>query len=424
MRAPYELQLQSKNSQRFCQDSTPSAGRTHKCQNLECDNEFQHRPRGGNKFCCAKCLQGMTQNARSATRHLKRYLRSSLHREFVSDLAFSGQELMISLDNCLESLPSSPDTRFESFWKELEKLDLLMVTKGPVGAGIRAAIRTRAAVLAAALDLEEPSTRRLKDCRCLAVRARELLRDTPVEGPLTAPALLILLGHAKAAVQFFLEIRDFPNLGRALIALGNIYRVAGRKREGTQKYLWALHILNEGCDPGDPTVARLLHEARCWRLRLEGQNIEQPVIRSEIAKLTRLANQVNHPCMWVAHYREEAGFASYLLCDPDLATQRMHDLELARRQLTNYTAFADTTLVTPLIEFLFENHKDEEAIEVIQKRYVPLYLRHRSQYCYRRILRWRRDHMFEVVVPPPEYAGALISYLPRYQGNSCESDGV
>jgi hypothetical protein len=354
----------------------------------------------------------MTEKSRSAIARITRYFRSSPTKEVTTALP---EEFAIPLNEFLQSLPSSPGSRLAVFAKEVNDLDILMETVGPVDASLRRTIRTRATVLAMAIRLAEPSWPTINDHRCILTRTHELLRDTPIEGILTPSALSTLSGHAHAAVRFFFDVNDFPNLARALIALANLYRVAGMELKGTQKYLWALHILNERCKTDDSIVARLLHDARCWRLRLRGTKyIDQTDIERELKELSRLVEQGGHPCLRVAHHREMAGFSSYLVNNPEFTMQSLLELQRSRKDLVNHTDFADSTLVTPEIEFLFEHDREDRAKDVIQKRYIPLYLRHRSQYNYERICRWSKTHHFQVAVPPPAYAGALLAYLPRY----------
>ena len=354
----------------------------------------------------------MTQNARSAIRHLRAYLRSPSRRDFMVGLLQSA--VAIPLAGFLGHLSVSATDRREAVSKELDNLDSLMLARGPVAAAVRDEIRTRAGAVAAALAFEK-----FQDVpdRYLLVRARELLRDTGTEGTLSGRDMRLVFEHAGAAVCFFEEIHDFPNLGRVLIALGNTYRLVEDQRRAGQKFLWALHILKEKCDPDDLTVARLLHQVRFWRLRCVGQDLGRPQIRSEIAELTRLARQVNDPRMWVEHYREEAGFSSYLLGEPDLALERLRDLDDARSRLTEHTSYADPTLLTPKIELLFESGRNEEAIELIKDQYLPQYLQHRHVYYHRQLSAWRADHLFDTgnQIPPPEYASAFLSYLPRHR---------
>ena len=391
------------------QNSSQGPTRTHVCRNPACGTEFAHRVRGGNQFCSAECRFEMTQNARSAIRHLKGYQWPLSRRDFIAGM--SAKALMIPLASFRESLPEGLTARRERIWGELCELDSLMLTKGPITPALRSSIRTRAEVISATLSLEKP--RSLAD-RSLLNRTRELLRDVGAEGPLSVQNLRVLLGHAEAVVRFFMEIRDFPNLGRSLVALGNIYRLAEDEHQGLQKFLWAFHILREKCSLGDPAVARLLHQVRFWRLRRIGNDLERSDTRREIARLTQLAERVDDASIWVEHYREEAGFANYLLGDDDLALKRLGDLQLARRRLVDHTTFADPTLLTPKIEFLFAKHRDEESVDLIRRQYLPLYLENPHVYYHRRILRWAAEHKFEVgFLPPPEYSSAFLSYLPR-----------
>ena len=412
MRALDASQTHPKNSSDSRQCGTPLPTRMHRCKNPDCPNEFPHRTRGGNDFCSADCRQyyhQATQNARSATRHLKIHLSSPSQRGFMRGIL--AEVMTPPYVNVLEALPSSSPARRDSIWNELEALDSLMLTKGPCDPAVRAHIKTRAGSVAAALVLEKSLN--LAD-RLLLVRTHELLRDLGTEGPPSAQSFAVLLGHATAAIRYFEEIHDFANLGRSLIALGNVHRLADDEPSAVQKFRWAFHILHERCDSRDPSVARLLHQVRFWRLRTTGQKLLAPWrIRNEMAHLTRLAQQVNDPCIWIEHHREAAGFASFLLDDSDLASQRLQDMGGARRQLTNHTTWGDPTLVTPRILLLFETHRHEEAIDLIRRSYIPLYFEYPNLFNYRRILHWSRDYKFNVSISPPRFASAFLSYLPR-----------
>jgi hypothetical protein len=392
-----------------CQLTSLEGKQGHKCANPQCDVWIDN---GRRRFHSVKCQQGMTTNARSAIRHLRRYLRGSHSREILS--AIPDASLAVPLSHFLESLPDSPGERFDTLWHELDTLDTLITVKGPMDAGTRTDLRTRAGMLAAAAGLDRVSSW-VDDYRLLVIRARELLRDVPVEGPLTANSLAMLLGHAGAAVRYFLEANDSLNLGRTLLSLANLYRIAERDREAKQKFRWALHVLKEKCRSGSPIAATLLHEAKCWKLRTVGRDgMESEAIEGEIAQLTRLAECADDPRRWVTHYRDITGFANYLLDDSNLVHEMLHNLTLKYGTLVNHTAWGDPTLATPFIEFLFATQQRDEAIQLVRERYVPLYRTVPNYYNYRKIMRWCKEHKFTVKISHPEHDGAFLSYLPRY----------
>jgi tetratricopeptide (TPR) repeat protein len=312
-------------------------------------------------------------------------------------------------------LPSTKTARQEAVWQELRELERIISTVGPVDPGTRGFIRTRAAAVATVFQLQKP--RDFTDHAQL-IQAHELLRDVGIETPFTSQNINVLLRHAQAAVEFFLQIRDHLNLGRALMAWGNIYRLLGDEANASPLFTAAFNVINEGCYRGEPrnnTVAWYLHQAGCWRLRTRGRSMGLGERRAEMQMLTRLAEQVDDPRIWVDHYREVAGFDCYLLANRHAAIEHLRALTDARRKAADYTHYADPTLLTPKIELLFESGRQEEAIELIRGDYFKLYVNHRHTYYHRQLSRWSKENRFSLPseLPAPDYGSAFLSYLAR-----------
>ena len=220
------------------------------------------------------------------------------------------------------------------------------------------------------------------------------------------------------------------------MAWGNVYRLADQETKASPRFTWAFDVLNEGrfhAGADDKTLAWYRHQATAWRLRYRGNSMSNGERLGHMSELHRLVGAVDDPRIRVEHYREEAGYASYLLNNRDLALQRLKDLASARRRLTNYTSYGDLSLLTPRIQLLFESDRKEEAIEVIRRDYYGLYVKDRNAYHHRQLSRWMREHKFELKIslPPAEYASAFLSYLPRdtdvswekllSQSNACDT---
>jgi hypothetical protein len=417
MQAPDASHANLKNPFTLCQGTPVRPVSAHKCAN--CGIEFPHRKRGGNRFHDSKCRGQFTQNRRSAIRHIRTSL---VVRRRPKLFECDARPLAALLAVFVDSLPSTETGRQEKIWQELRRLDEWMCRTGPVDRITRESIRTRAYVVALALRHE--AHRNLVD-RKLFIHARELLRDVGVEGPLTTATINELLTHAEAAIRFFLETRDHLNLGRALMACGNIYRLAGQENKASPRFTWAFDVLNEGrfrVDADSKILAWYRHQAAAWRIRTRGCLMGEGERLGQISELNRLAQTVNDPRIWVEHYREEAGYASYLLNDRDLAHQRLTDLAVVRRSLTNYTPYGDPTLLTPRIQLLFESDHREEAIEVIKRDYFGAYVKHRHAYYCGQLSRWMAQHKFnlQASLPPADYCSAFLSWLPCYTDVSLE----
>lgn len=409
MRTPDEFLPKPKRPEDLCQDPGLNEAALFRCQNPGCEVRFAHRKRGPSKYCSSACRQSLTENSRQSLSRLRRYLKSLS----VPLNPVANGEIGLPLNRFIESLPVSPGDQLECFLREVDALESLLI-KDPTDFPMRAELRTRAIVLILAISQFQSASAEVKDYQLIATRTLELLRDIPAEGTLTEDTLRTQLSYANSAVRFFLNQQDWPNTARTLIALGNVYRVADFNREAAQKFRWAFYLLKEKCKVDRPFLASLLHEAKCWRLRIRGMDKGQAAIRMEIDALRRLAFQATDARRWVMHQRDVAGFANYLLGDKELCERELAMLALRRYELQIRTEISDPTLLTPEIGFLFTSQRRDQAIELIRKQYLPLYELYPNEYNYKRIAAWRAAYRFEIAVPPPKYTTALLSYLPRY----------
>ena len=384
----------------------------HNCHNPYREpHHFPHRTQGGNLFCSDECRWEASSNARSALRQVRRYLNAApslSRRRFLSNsFVLSG-----SLSLFLDGLPAARTARQEALWNELDQGDKLMLTVGPVSSEIRSTIRARAAAVALAL----PHPRGLVE-ESLVVRAHELLRDAGAEGVSKSEIVEQLLPHARFAVQFFQRTRDHLNLGRSLLALGNLYRLADRNREASKVFTWSFWILREllsGHEFDDRYTAAIIHQAGFWWLRTHGGDIGSAgVITRELKHLTELAHYVNEPALWVEHYRELAGFQKMLLRDTRRAEETLSQLTLTRVALEGRTKYAEPTLLTPAIMLLIETGRERQAKELILGPYLSNYLHHRHLYYYEQLSKWQRICPLPRILQP-EYGSAFFAYLPRY----------
>ena len=378
---------------------------------LKCQNPYKPPhdiEQGGKRFCSQVCREMATENARSALARCRAYLEPTRRKFLATSLALSG-----SLGTFLDSLPTARTARQEALSGQLDELDERMATVGPVDLETRSEIRAKAAAVVAV-------TARSRDSidQSLAVRAHELLRDVGAEGADKAEIARQLLPHAHFAVDYFERTGDYVNLGRALLALGNIYRLASRNREAGKFFRWAFWIVREllyGHEFRDRYTASIIHQARFWWLRTNGANISaRNEIKSELGYLGELAAFVDSPAVWVEHYRELAGFHQMLLSSASSAEESLGDLARERGALAGCTAYAEPTLLTPEIMLLMETGRGRKATELIRGPYCSSYLDHRHVYYYDQLQKWRRFCSLPQLARP-EYGSAFFAYLPRYQ---------
>jgi len=133
----------------------------------------------------------------------------------------------------------------------------------------------------------------------------------------------------------------------------------------------------------------------------------------QFLEMERLAVQVNDPRLWLQHYRDAAGHANFLFGKRDDSLKYMAEMSKWRMEVKS--RYLDVTLVRPRIEFLFEQSRNEEAIELVRRKYVSLYSHHRDEYYYNLLQAWSKDHGFALSVPPdqPEFVSPLLTFLPR-----------
>ena len=414
MRTPHEFQIYPKNCEEPCQD-----GALHDVgQQRECLNCGKPLPPGSSTrklFGDDQCRGQYTQNLRSAIRHVRSHLSSSPQLEF---MVTADQSVDILAVHFLESLPSTRTARQEMIWRELGKMDDLMLTVGPIDPRTRQWIRTRATAIATVirrLGFRDQFDRRL------FIHTRELFRDVGIESPFTSKKRRELLQHAEAAVSFFVEqkrdLANMLNLCRALMAWGNVLRILGDERSAAPRFSWVYRILLEGpcrIAPQDGVVAWYFHQARSWLLRMRGETMTGKEQETEIVKMAELAEQVNDPRLWVQHHRDAAAYATLLMNDPAASLKHIEDMRRRRKSLSSQ--YMDVTLLRPSIELLFATDHTEEAIELVRTEYVRLYAQHRDKYYFDLLQNWLRQYMFEfrMPLPRPEYLSPILTFFPRH----------
>jgi hypothetical protein len=246
------------------------------------------------------------------------------------------------------------------------------------------------------------------------------LRDTGIEAPVTEDKIRQLLGHADAAIRFYLERRDNLNLARALMVRGNIERTFWDEATAAPRFTCAHELLSEDCyrhAPNDKTVAWYFARSISYRLRCRGRSLSTAQRVGDIDRMLLLAQTVDDPMLWVEHYRDYTGHVNQLLGDRSAAFQGLRDLDGARSKFPHRVLEFDNTLLRARIEFLFESGKkrdEERAIDLIRGEYLRGYLETRTFYYRRQLLNWCATRRFQLPVPlpKPEYFNSY--FVPRY----------
>jgi hypothetical protein len=404
---PLDESLLSSNAPaKVCQDSAPNAPMSE-CPN--CHATFVSRR--GKKFCRDGCRYQYTQNLRSASCRVGTFL-GGLYQE---QLRSPGESLISSLPEFLDSLPTGRTDRQEKISQELIELNMSLMRRGLVDPAVRRYYKTRAAMIAFSLRYEEhPIDREL------FIHAREILRDTGIEAPITAHKVYDLLGHADAAIRFYLMHRDNLSLARALLVRGNIERTFWDESTASPRFTWAHDLLSEDCyrhAPNDRTVAMYFHRSISYRLRCRGRYLSVGERGGELAQLLLLARMVDDPMLWVEHHRDYTGHVNQLLGDRSAASESLRDLTDARNKYPNRPLDYDPTILRSRIEFLFDSGREsdkEEAIALIRGKYVALYSQNRTFYYRRQILDWSAAHRFQMSVPLPKAEYFNSYFIPRY----------
>ncbi len=255
---------------------------THQCQNPDCPlpgKKFPHRRRGGQEFCSERCRSEIDEKARQAL------CRIPHHDAFVG---YPAEKLFPSA-TALDFRPSAPAERCHQTWIELRALNRILSEVGPTNPLIRQEVRRRATDVAIAFELERSKT--LEE-RSLFVGALEILRDVGLEAN---EDVRTLIRYSWSAVRFYRDIHDFPKLGRALLSCAMVNRLAQDERTARHMSRYAYHVLKEKCDVRDVNVARLLHQATFWDMRLSGPDADPKWADGQSKLLQRFASYVNTP---------------------------------------------------------------------------------------------------------------------------------
>jgi len=312
--------------------------------------------------------------------------------------------------NLLGSVPTTKAQLHEYAWKEVQRLDGLILKKGLDDPSARKSIRNGAAALR---KLFEDKGIRTGEDAMLVARTHELLRDAGVEGEPSRPDITSIRRHADAAVALYAEIRDYRNLGKALIASANTCRLDEDDRTADRMFRAGYHILNERCSRTDPGIARLLHQVSFWKLRLSAQNLDRCEIRKQLNDLSNLACELGEPSVHLETYREEVGCLTHELRDYDKAAERLVEMKELLRGMSFQPSYPAPTLLRPEIELLIKTGEKDAAIHLIENDYATLYRNNRHLHYYRVLQSWIRKYGLSIQVPSPAYASPILIYLPR-----------
>jgi hypothetical protein len=309
----------------------------------------------------------------------------------------------------LVPLPCLLESRRDTVWDRLLKLDFLLERHGPSTWKLRAEVRAGAAAIREHLRRHPFKT---IDHAYQYIHATELLIDVGMEAPIDIPRLR---KYASVPVAFYLQYNDRPRLARSILVYANTWRLAGHERIAVRHMRAALHILEQWCDHNDPAVARLLHCALLHNLRFFGHLWSQEQRRKAKDRLLNLADAVATPSVWLETHRELVAYWNQTT-NRDHAMKEYEALERLRteHQFPEYGIFS---LIRPKIHVLLDSGSPQDrhdAIEMISGNCFDLYLGDRHRYYYDVLQSWKHtvsELSFEL--PSPEYGSAILTYLPR-----------
>jgi hypothetical protein len=356
------------------------------------------------KFCSDSHRWKADANARKAIERIGKFLtrREVIQGSLATALAFALH---------LESRPESSSARREHTASVLHQLDLLLSRKGPNYPEVRYFARVQADAIRLAFEAE-PS--RHTDDRRHYVRALEILRDTGLEYPYDAERLL---HYAWTVVRFYYDEGDFLNLAKSLQALANTYRLNEDERNGKRFTHYAWHILNEQFSGSkDPEVLTIVHQSAFWDLRLTAGYLGRETEEQKCRRIVDLAGRVDTPAIWIETYRELAGHFGRDWKYEDKARTAIEHIDRIRKEQPGLTTYGAPTLLRPEIELRLGSGREEdkdEAIGLIETKYLPLYRRDPHVYYFRQLKKWDRKYGLSLDIPVPSYASPILVYMPR-----------
>jgi len=155
-----------------------------------------------------------------------------------------------------------------------------------------------------------------------------------------------------------------------------------------------------------------MHQAISWRFEIHGRQMEFKEQNSQFLEMERLAVQVNDPDYGCNTIVTQLGTQIFYSASATILLKYM--AEMSKWQMQVKSRYLDVTLVRPRIEFLFEQSRNEEAIELVRRKYVSLYSRHCDEYYYKLLQAWSKDYGFALSVPPQNLnLSVVLRFLPR-----------
>jgi hypothetical protein len=308
----------------------------------------------------------------------------------------------------LEASPDSSSARRSYTSSVLDELDKLLFHRGPNDTAVRSYVRLRADAVRLAFETE-PSTN-IDDHRNY-VRALEILRDAGAE---RLDEINKLIEYAWHAVHFYHAHRDLLRLAKALQALANTYRLSNDERNGRRMTRYSWNIASEKFSRSrDAATLTVVHQSAFWDLRLFGEYLEGPVAEKKCREIVRLANEVNTPGVLIETSRELAGYWAQR-GKLDRASGELKTIDTLRSAHPTLVSYGAPTFLRPEIELRLSSPATrDEGIDLIETKYAALYNSDRHLYYYRQLRKWQRKYGLTLEIPKPEYATAILAYLPR-----------
>jgi tetratricopeptide (TPR) repeat protein len=300
-------------------------------------------------------------------------------------------------------LKSADDART---WETLEELDHSLSFYGPQNASVRAQVKQHANSIQLRLEgCTYPNSEQLRQY----VRALEILRDAGAE---TSEELWLRKSQAWTAISYYRHIRDIPSLARALHAFANVCRLLGDKATCWRMTRWALLLLEEQRQPLSLNQRLVLHQASYWDLRSCAEGYGDAQANRKRDDVLDMARMINTPLTWLQTWQELAGYYG-MLGKAEEAEEALSKLDDLKRTI-DLDSMGSPTLLRPKIEFYIERDRKEQAIDIIEREYLPAYRANPRQLFLGHLQRWGRDLGLSLPVDlPSTYETPMLIYVPR-----------
>lgn len=194
---------------------------THQCQatapvrSETCTGWFEHRTKGGNKYCDA-CKTSSHKRHQQARKAVSRALGGLSRRDFL----LSTPGALLAFHDLLDE-PRQGRGAEESF-ERLRALERLLDEQGPQQPDVRRRVVAEASAILATLLADRPA----KPANAMALTlAHGVLRDAGALGSFEGTSRLDLLDHAVIPVEFYRRIRAHERFVDALLRLANTQRL-------------------------------------------------------------------------------------------------------------------------------------------------------------------------------------------------------